>query len=469
MSLKPKIGLLFLTSGWFRDIGLQTPSSDVSNQVNVIANEIVQKLSSFLEPVYKGVLFTENESKNAALEMRAKDVDGLVVAPLMWCEDEVLRAALKVLPDLPILLCTFIPNNELPEFISYQEMIKGSGLVGTLQMSGFLRRECFEYYPVTGYFRDPDVYREIKNYCFSFAVKQNLKNVKCGVLPFRCSQMSTTYVDEFSIRKMFGIELVYLELQRLKTESEKVTPAEIELFNERIKNEKQIVEVDQRNLDEAIKYSLAIEKVISKEHINIFVMNDIIDEMHACFGLRPCLTNPDLSVSGVVVAMEADIAAGIAMYILRLYTGESPFYGELFTADLGVNAFLIGHPGYHDSSNYDKDIPIKIVADVEYKNSDVFTGACTFFKYKPGPVTAINCVFNGEKLMWTVFEGESLEGPFKMEGVPHLFCSPDIPIKQLCNRAIEAGISQHWIIIPGHVIKNIEILCSCLDIKFNIL
>jgi len=467
MAVKPKIGILFITSGWFRDVGLQTSSSSVTGEVDEIAEEIVERLSQFLEPVGKKVLFSEAEAKKAAEEIRNADVDGLLIAPLMWCEDQILREALKVLPALPTVLCLFLPSKGLSDFVGYQEMIKGSGLVSVLQMSGFLKREGCVYQSVSGYYRDPEMYEEIKEHCLAFAILRNLKSVKCGVLPYRCESMSTTYVDEFTIRKLYGIELQYLELQRFKEEAQKVKQDEIDQFEELIKNEEQVVEVDRKNLIEGIKYAIAMEKIISEKRISIFAMNDIIDEMHICFGLRPCLSNPRLSASGVVVTMEADIAAGIAMYILGLFSGKSPFYAELFTADLEKNTFLMGHPGYHDSINHDEKYPVKIISDVEYENSDHFTGASTFFKYKPGPVTVVNSVYNGEKLRWTVFEGYSLPGPPKMEGVCHLFCKIELPIKEFCNRAVQIGVSQHWIVVPGHFMKKLERLCTWLLIKYR--
>ena len=64
-----------------------------------------------------------------------------------------------------------------------------------------------------------------------------------------------------------------------------------------------MVEVDKKNLTESIKYAVAIEKIIFEEGIKIFAMNDIITEMHSCYGLPPCLANPQLAAKGVVVTM----------------------------------------------------------------------------------------------------------------------------------------------------------------------
>ena len=224
--------------------------------------------------------------------------------------------------------------------------------------------------------------------------------------------------------------------------------------------------INEKNLIEGIKYALAMEKIVDITDINILAMNDVIEAMHDCFGLRPCLTNPRLSKSGLVVSMEADIAAGVAMYLLRRFTGESQFYTEIFTADIKNNALLMGHAGYHDTVNSDPEYQVSIVPDVEYQNTDPFTGACSYFKFKPGPVTAVNCVYTGEKLRLAVFEGESLHGPPKLEGNCHLFCKTKLPVKEFYNRTIQLGVSQHWIVGPGHRMNNLETLCYWLNIEF---
>jgi len=466
MKNKPKIGVLFMTSGWFREVGLQTPSADVTKEVDDIAEEITGRLSTFCETVCDGVLYSEEMAARSAERICRENVDGLLIAPLMWCEDQILRTALKQLDGLPALLCLFLPYDSLPDFVGYQEMIKGSGLVGILQLSGFLKREEHHYLSVSGYYRDDSLYNKLKKHVDAFAIKRSLKNATCGVLPFRCDQMSTTYVDEFSLRKRYGIELKYLELQRFRDEARKVPVEEIGSFKELLIEKGHVIEVDEKNMTEGIRYALAMEKIISDEGIEIFAMNDIIEEMHSCFGLRPCLSNPRLSDAGVVVAMEADIAAGFCMYALQQYTGHAPFYAELFTADLKENAFLMGHPGYHSTLMRDEGYPVRIISDVEYENTDPFTGAASIFKYRPGPVTAVNSVYNGERLRWTVFEGSSLEGPPKMEGTPHLFCQVEIPVQVLCSRVVQIGVSQHWIVLPGHIKSDLEGLCTWLDIEY---
>lgn len=203
MNMKPKMGILFITSRWFRDVGLQSSSSPLTTEIEEIAKEIITKFSEFLEPVYHGVIFTEEEARNAAEMIKTQKIDGLIVAPLLWCEDQILRASLKMLPKLPLIVCGFFYSESLSNFVSYQEMIKGSSLVGILQMSGMINREDYKYESVTGYYRDSEVYEDIKAHCTALFISQKLKGSKCGILPFRCDLMSTTFIDEFTLRKLY--------------------------------------------------------------------------------------------------------------------------------------------------------------------------------------------------------------------------------------------------------------------------
>ena len=98
--------------------------------------------------------------------------------------------------------------------------------------------------------------------------------------------------------------------------------------------------------------------------------------------------------------------------------------------------------------------------------SDRFTGAVTYFKYKPGPVTVINSVWDGKSLKWIAFEGESLAGSFKMDGNAHLFCRLDPDVKTFFRTSVKSGVSQHWIVLHGRLLDTIMHLCSALDILF---
>ncbi|UCF97074.1 MAG: hypothetical protein JSV89_18155 [Spirochaetaceae bacterium] len=462
---KAKIGILFVTSGWFREVGLQDPSGDTSAQVEAVASKTVGRLKEILQPVYPGVLYSVEEARQAAAQIRQADVDGLLLSPLMWCEDQIVRAVLEGLRELPLLLWTFSPSASLPDFVPFQSMIQGSGAVCTLQLSGMLRREGYNYRSIVGHAGDEQLWRELENRTRAMAIARSLRGLRVGVLPFPCDQMSTTYVDEFDLRARYGVELRYLELERVRKTAQEIPKGEITAMRREIEASGQKINVDERNLSEGIKYALAMERVVEEDKLQVLAMNDVIEEMHASFGLRPCLNNPRLSASGAVVSMEADVAAAVCMYILRQYCDQSPFYTETFNVDYRTNALLLGHAGYHDTGNADPDFPVAIVPDVEYENSDRFSGAVSFFKFRSGAVTVVNSVWDGEKLKWVAAEGESLPGPAKMDGNCHLYCRLDVPVKEFFRQSVDSGVSQHWIVVSGKHAHRLTALCEQLDIR----
>ena len=109
---------------------------------------------------------------------------------------------------------------------------------------------------------------------------------------------------------------------------------------------------------------------------------------------------------------------------------------------------------------------MRIVNDVEYENSDRFTGAASFFKYKPGPVTAVNSIWDGEGLRWSCVEGQSLPGPAKMDGNCHIVFRPSVPVRELYRRMVDRGVTQHWLFVSGHRSAEIERLCGVLGVRF---
>lgn len=466
---KPKTGIIFITSNWFRQVGLQDDESDLSGEVERIGRDIVERLEPFCEPVYPGVIYDPRDGEKAARKIRESGAEILLISPLMWCEDGVVRAVLKHLPDLPIILMTVFPGSALPSYLPYQEMLKGSGTVGSLQFSGMFRREGRAFVSVSGSHTDENLYDELAAHFSALHVRTLLKELRVGILPFPCDQMSTTFVDDFALRSRYGIETRYLELERVKNTAASVPRSRIDSFVSKIGELGWDIGVDERNLEEGIRYALALETIRDEEKLGVLALNDVIDEMHETFGLRPSLDNPDLSATDFTVSMEADVSAGTAMYILKHLTGSPVLYTEVLGVDITENQLLLGHAGYHDTRLADPDNPISVVPDVEYKTTDTFPGACTCFKMKPGDVTLVNSVFHTGRFSWTIVTGKSLAGPVKLEDTVHAVFAPSVGVLEFIDRTVEHGVSQHWIAVPGSRTEQILTAARWLDIDTEII
>ena len=266
------------------------------------------------------------------------------------------------------------------------------------------------------------------------------------------------------MRSRYGVELQYFELSEVAGRAAAVDAEEIARFRDSSLPAKVKIRVDDANLEAGIRFAIAMDQTARDRELGAIAMNDVIPEMHQSFGLRPSLPNPMLGEAGIVVSMEADIAAAVSMFTLQVATGERPFYTEVLGADYKRNSLLLGHAGYHDDINADAEYPIEIIPDVEYENSDRHSGCAIYFTYRPGPVTIVNCVWDGAGLAWFIFEGNSEPGGPRMAGNCHLLCVPKPNLAGLLESAVEKGVSQHWIVTPGHIATELLELAKVLDI-----
>ena len=463
---RPRLGVLLVTSGWFREVGLQGSDSETTRRVAEAGADLVRRLEDFCDPVCSGVLFSPAEAEAAGRRMAAEHVDGVLLVPLMWCEDAIPFAALRLLVGIPLVVWTWSPGPSLPDFVPFQLMIQGSGPVCTMQLSGALRREGIPFVSVAGHAQDPAALQEIEWLARAMAARRALRTARVGLLPFRCEHMSSTWVDELGLRSRYGAQVIYLELERVRRAAAECDGRAVRAFRDGLEGDGARIEVEATILEEGIRYALAMQRIMSEERLDALAMNDVIPEMHASFGLRPCLGNPALSGGGAVVSMEGDVGAAVAMLVLQRFTGESPFYTEPFSVDHDGGTILMGHAGYHDAANADPAVPLRVVPDVEYQGSDRWTGAVTLFKYRAGAVSAVNSTWDGRQLQWCCLEGESLPGAARMEGNCHLVFRPSIPVRDFCARAVQAGVSQHWVFVPGHRAREIRLLCGILQVGF---
>jgi len=237
----------------------------------------------------------------------------------------------------------------------------------------------------------------------------------------------------------------------------------VSAFVEGMQATAQSIEVDERNLTAGVRAAIALERLCERERLAALAINDVADELHRGLGMRPCLWNPRLSEAGIVISMEGEVAAAAAMLALRIATGEPPFYSEPFGSDLDSNCLLLGHAGYHDALTRDESFPLRVIADEEYRRADPYTGAVTYFCCRPGPVTIVNSSWTGGRLQWLVAEGESLPGGSRVAGNCHLLCRLGIRLGEFYEAVMEAGATQHWVVVPGHRSLDLADLCRWMD------
>jgi L-fucose isomerase-like protein len=460
---KPRIGALLLASGWMRDVGLEGGGTGLARRVEEAAREIRARLAAVAEVVSPPVAGSAADAAQAAAVVRDAGCDCALVAPLVWSEDQVLRTAVRGLDGMPVVLGTLLPRPDLHARAGFEDMLVGSGVVGSLQASGMLVRDGVAYVPVTGWHGDPAVYEAIGTQARAAAAAGKLRGARIGLLPDRCEEMSVTWVDGDGLRGRYGVELVRVEATRLADAAARAAAGDAADLGARLEAAGFAVRTDAASLEQGLRAALGLGAVASEERLAGIALNDLAPSVHESLGLRPCLSDPALCDRGVVVSMEADVAACLAMAGLRRLCGSVPFYTEIFNAGLADNCLLMGHAGWHDPAVRDPASPAWIVPDEEYRNADRLPGAAMWFKAAAGPVTAVNAVWRDGRLHWTVLEGESLAGPPRLEGNCHLVFRTGEPVAGLLDRLLARGVSQHWVVVPGRRTAEVEAMARWME------
>jgi L-arabinose isomerase len=446
-----------------RDVGLDGHGSDLARRVEAAAREVRSRLAAVAEVAAPPVAASAAEAAAAAAAVRDAGCDAALVAPLVWCEDQVLRTAVDGLGGLPVVLGTLVPEPRLGARLRFEDMLAGSGVVGTLQASGLLAAGGVAYAPVTGWVGDPAVYEAIAAQTRAAAAARGLRGARVGLLPHRCEEMAVTWVDAAVLEARYGVELVTVEAARLGEAAARVPAAALADLRARLEAAGFALRTDEASLEQGLRAALAVGELATGERLAGVALNDLAPSVHGALGLRPCLSDPALCDRGVVVSMEADVAACLTLAGLRRLRGDAPFYAEVYNAGLADGTLLLGHAGWHDPAVRDPAEPAEIVPDEEYRRADRFAGAAMVFKAAAGPVTAVNAVWRDGRLAWTTLEGESLPGPARMEGSCHLVFHAAEPVPQLLDRLIARGVSQHWVVVPGHCAGEVHAMARWME------
>ena len=467
---RPKIGLLLLTAQWFADIGATGGSfADLPGLLEADAAAIETELSDRLDLVSPGVVATEAEALAAIDAFRTAEVDGVVICQITWGEDWPIIAALEALPDTPVLVWCTIPWRRPPAPMSMVDLFRSSGPVGVLQASGPVkrmgRRVSFAY----GLPSEPLVQRRIVAFAKAAQAAGGLRSLTIGVLPYRCDQMSGTWVDEARLRHELGPRLIYIPTRDYADWCEEVTDDRVAAFVADLRATYPVSDsVTEVGLRKAARASLGLADLARGLGLDALALEDVGNELHRVVGLRPCLTPPGL-YDQAVVSMEADVGASVGLWVLRTLTQETPMYTEVLTLDAAANTLIVGHAGMHNApALVDDPGDVLIEPDGEYAESEP-DSAWMRFRVKGGRVTLLNVFCDTSGFRLTIVRGKALSGPLRLLGSPHAVVRLAMPLPAFFERAFRVGVTQHWAIVHADAVDELVSLADILGIPSTVL
>jgi L-arabinose isomerase len=436
--------------------------------VQADANEIVRQLRTRFRVVAVWVVNSAESLRQAQIEMRSADVDLFVLAFQVWAEDFTLRPLAEALGGRPLAVWCYVPWQRLPDKLSFIDVLRGSGPVGTFEGLGTLRNLGVVYTFTQGAPDDPRLLNDLGVAARAARVRKALRSARFGLLPYHNEQMQSTFVDEFRLLADLGPRVEYLSVGELQRAAEALPEAEVQAYLESLRRSYPVRGVSAETLAQAARASLGMAHLAAERRLDVLSFNDISPEMHQVLGLRPCLYPPLFDEAGVGVGLEGDLGAATALFILRRLAGSPVFFVEFWVWDEVENIAIGGHAGPQDPAIAQAE-QVWISQDYEFAQSDRTEGAHLQFVARPGPVTLLQ--LRGTPSGWQAIlvRGHSLGGAARLEGYPHAVLRLEVPIDRFVRQVAGVGSIQHWIMAYGDVAAEVRAFCELARVPLEVI
>jgi L-arabinose isomerase len=320
---------------------------------------------------------------------------------------------------------------------------------------------------------DPEVDRQIDEYCRIARVLHDLKNAHLGHLGHPINSMMDMHTDPTMLTSFFGCHIVECEANELMNCYKTVTDEDIISEERRILgffdtpdpvSDPISMKLRKEDLRIAGKVSVALKKFIREKGIDglSYYYDGPADSELRIVLSNLIVGNSLLAADGVPMCGESDQKTLIALFIMfRLGIGGS--FAEFHPVDFNEGFVLVGHDGPHNISIAQGKPVLRSLKKYHGKPG---YGAGVEFNIKEGPITmlSINSTYNG-KFKFIIAEGESVKGPIPPTGNTNTrgFFKPDI--KTFLTRWIKEGPTHHFALGIGHYAGTIEKIARYLNIE----
>jgi L-fucose isomerase-like protein len=465
-SPRVKIGLAPLCAAWFKQIGANEPDSRFAATLRQDYSRVVEFLREcFDDVVAPGILSSSGDVGHAVEQFERQQVDGVILLHIVWSEDPVLLGLLDRIGGMPLWLWNYQPAGDMPQRLTVDDLFRFSGTVGMLQGSAPMQRRGIRPGILAGVPGEPSLARELREVNAALRIRRVFRGLRAGQVAGRCEAMTGTFVDDDALRRFLGVKRVGISAGEYASLCEEVAPYETEQYCTELHRRFEVRDVSEPSLRIAARNTLALDTLVERHDLGAVAIQDLDDELHRLVGTRPCLYPPKSLARGVVFSAEADLNTALGMLAASRAAGAPAMYSEIFTFDPGENLVLMGHAGIHDPRLAAVD-GITIVPDLEYRYADPVEGAWMEFVLAPGPVTCVSLYDTGAGYRMTVFEGESLGPPRRLDGWGHAVIRPRLQVVELLSRLVRKGMTQHFAIVHGGVTALLRCWCSLMGVEF---
>lgn len=475
---KAKAGLLLIASPRFKN--LSGPKRGTYHERKLKAVEDIKASMDFLDLVYPGIVYDRADAQKAMDAFYNEKVDFIVAEFLSWSEDFAWIRFLRDCPQIPMIFTnvakdkmTFETTLDEDDFIDY---LCAGTLVGSLEASGSIKRVPRSNVKVVMGTR-AQVTEKIRTYASAARARAILRSSNVGLMANMNEAMWSTYIDNYDLFTKIGPEVHYLPYSDYGIEIENLTDEEVKAYADELTSKySMMADVEYDKFIGCVKATLAIKKLAEKNDVDCFVYNDIDQATFRTAGCRagfyPGWFNENVSV----LVPEADMGAGLITYVLKLMSGKNVNFLEPFHIEDEFGTFAGGHAGPNDHNDPAWQQNVIISRDVRFaKTSWKYAGApFAWYRISPGLKTIAGLYEEDGRYKLICFKANSLDASETPQSkIKHLLATyshgifkPEVPVKELFERILKIGATQHYAVVDGDYTAELENFAEIMGFEF---
>ena len=475
---KAKAGLLLIASPRFKN--LYGPKRGTYGERKDAAVKQIKATMGFMDLVDPGIVYEREDAQRAMDLFYNEKVDFIYAEFLSWSEDFAWIRFLRDCPEIPILFCnvakprmTFETTLDEDDFVDY---LCAGTLVGSLEGSGDVARTGRKNVKTIMGTRE-QITEKVKVFAEAARVRSLLRQSNVGLMANMNEAMWSTYIDNYDLFTKIGPEIHYLPYSDYGAEIENLTDAEVKAYADELTSKyKMMDDVEYDKFIGCVKATLGIKKLAEKNDVDCYVYNDIDQATFRTAGCRAGFYPQWFNENVSVLVPEADIGAGLITYILKLLSGKNVNFIEPFHIEDDYGTFAGGHAGPNDHNDPAWQDNVIISRDVRFaKTSWKYAGApFAWYRFSPGMKTVAGLYEQDGKYKLITFMAESLsEKDTSQSAKKHLLATyshtifrPVVPAKELWEKVLNIGATQHYAIVDGDYRDELRDFASIMGFEF---
>ncbi|NPV54292.1 MAG: hypothetical protein HPY71_12375 [Firmicutes bacterium] len=445
----------------FLSIGHEDYVGELSEHLAERASQLLSALE--VDVVSAGTTeVTPSGAADAARRLAASDIAGVIVFVSTWVEGPVALAAIKEIEHLPFALWT-IP------MLDWDGRRESTGsLCGAAVVKGALDRTNKRFSFILG-LPDPGpgngkVADELRAFCIAAGARYRLRHARIGLIGYASMGMYPGTFDHVLLRDIIGPEVFHFDTYQLIERARRYSDDECAGDLAQLKK---VVKVNAgatpRQLSETVKLYKGLKSLVDEYRLDV-VNVKCQYELSKIYGYTQCVPLSWLADAGTVSTCEGDIPLSVTMLILNLLTGQPIYYGDV--VDVDSDGLLLSSCGFAPFSllgGSDSGDPGDLKAEIQPFKHKGFNGLLTSATLKPGKLTFARLVEGRGDYKIILGVADGVATPLR-QGM-----FPAVGVKLGSGDRMDAFIrnlaSQHYAVVYGDILRELELLAKMLGIE----